>query len=253
MICLKTEEDITLLRVSGAILARTLHALAGAAKEGVTLASLDMLTRSLIAKEGAQPTFLGYRPEGADHAYPAALCASVNDTIVHGIPGKYVLQNGDLLSIDLGVTYKDRITDAAITVGIGEVAPSAQSLLLATRRALQAAIKECIPGNHIGDLGYAIEQEAKKAGVHVVHGLTGHGVGFKLHEDPNVYNYGKRGEGMKLVPGLVLAIEPIFAVGSPYTKVKKDESFVTKDGSLSAHFEHTIVITDSGCEVLTAV
>ncbi len=253
MVRLKTEDDIKLMRISGKILARTLRELSDAAKEGVSLASLDKLARKLIAEAGGEPTFLGYTPEGAGTPYPAALCASVNETIVHGIPGKYVLKNGDLLSIDLGVTYKGRITDAAVTVAIGKVAPEVHSLIQATKRSLDAAIKECVPGKTIGDIGFAIESVAKKAKLHVIRGLTGHGVGFRLHEDPSVYNYGTRGEGMKLVPGLALAIEPMFAIGTPHALVRHDDSFVTKDKSPAAHFEHTIVITEKGHELLTTI
>jgi methionyl aminopeptidase len=251
MIKLKTEEDLQLMRVSGKILARTLREVKSAAGEGVTLSSLDKIAKKFITEAGATPTFLGYRPEGAEHAYPAAICASVNETIVHGIPGKYVLKNGDILSIDLGVTYKGRITDAAITFGIGDIDSEATSLIRATEKALTRAIVECVPGKHVGDIGHVIEDTAKKASLHVVHGLTGHGVGIHLHEDPSVYNYGTRGEGAELVAGLVLAIEPMFAVGSPYAVVKKDDSFATKDKSLSAHFEHTVAITEHGPEVLT--
>ncbi len=251
MVRLKDTNDIKLMRVSGTILARTLRALAAMAQEGVTLSALDARAKKMIREAGAEPTFLGYTPEGAGKAYPAAICASVNETIVHGIPGKYALKDGDILSIDLGVTYEGRITDAAVTVGIGKISEEAKVLISVTRRALDAAIKECVSGKHLGDIGFAVESVAKKAKFHVIHGLTGHGVGFELHEDPSVYNYGTRGEGMKLVPGLVLAIEPMFSTGSAYATVKRDDSFVTKDGSLSAHFEHSVLITESGPEVLT--
>lgn len=248
---LKDENDIKLMRVSGKILANTLSELAQASKEGVQLSALDKLARKLITEAGATPTFLGYTPEGATKPYPAALCASVNETIVHGIPGNYILKNGDVFSLDLGVTYKGRVTDAALTVGIGKISEEAKTLIRVTERSLLNAIAECVPGKHLGDIGWAVENTAKKANFRVIQGLTGHGVGFALHEDPSVFNYGTRGEGMKLVPGLVIAIEPMFAVSSPYAVAMRDGSYETKDGSLSAHFEHTIAITENGHEVLT--
>lgn len=248
---LKDENDIKLLRISGKILANTLAELARSAKEGVRLIELDTLARKLITEAGATPTFLGYTPEGAGQPYPATLCASVNKTIVHGIPNNYALRNGDLLSIDLGVTYKGRVTDAALTVGIGEISEKAKMLMRNTELALVNAIKECTPGKTLGDIGYVIENTAKKGHFSVIQGLTGHGVGFALHEDPSVFNYGNRGEGMKLVPGLVIAIEPMFSTGSPYPLAMRNGSYETKDGSLSAHFEHTIAIMEDGYEILT--
>ncbi|MFA6407496.1 MAG: type I methionyl aminopeptidase [Candidatus Paceibacterota bacterium] len=252
MVRLKSEKDLELLRISGRILAATLRALSKEVKAGVILSNLDKKAKELILKEGATPTFLGYTPEGATKAYAASICASVNETIVHGLPGKYILKEGDIISIDLGVTYKGYVTDGAVTVGVGNISEEARALLRVTHEALQNGIEECIPGKHLGDIGYAIEKTAQIGKFRVIQGLTGHGVGFALHEDPSVFNYGKRGEGMKLVPGLVIAIEPMFSVKSPYIQQKKDDSFATKDGSLSAHFEHTVVITEEGFEVLTA-
>lgn len=249
---LKTERDLQFLRISGKILSHTLSLLKNEAKVGVSLKHLDDFARAFIKDEGATPTFLGYKPDGAGKPYPAAICASVNDTIVHGIPGNYVLKEGDILSIDLGVTFDGYITDAAITVPVGEISKDARRLISATEKSLQNAIHECFSGNTLGDIGYAIESVAKQAGVSVVEGLTGHGVGFELHEDPSVFNKGKRGSGMKLRSGMVIAIEPMFSLGSPYATVARDDSFKTRDKSLSAHFEHTIAITEKGYEVLTA-
>ncbi|MEK7089866.1 MAG: type I methionyl aminopeptidase [Patescibacteria group bacterium] len=248
---LKDENDIKLMRVSGKILAHTIAELVIASKEGVQLSVLDALARKLISEAGATPTFLGYTPEGATKPYPVALCASVNAQIVHGIPGNYILKSGDLFSIDLGVTYKGRITDSAVTIGIGKISDEAKLLMRTTELSLERAIKECVPGKHLGDIGYVIGNTAKNANFRVIQGLTGHGVGFELHEDPSVFNYGTRGEGLKLVPGLVIAIEPMFSVGSQYAVAMRDGSYETKDGSLSAHFEHTIAITEHGHEVLT--
>lgn len=250
-ILLKNENDLVMLRVSGGILARTLRALREAAREGVRLAELEQKARELLKREGARAAFLGYKPEGAVKAYPAALCTSVNDQIVHGVPSPYALRSGDLLKIDFGVDYKGYITDAATTVGIGKVSKEAERLMQATESALADAIRACAPGAHLGDVGRAIEARAKKGGFSVADGLTGHGVGFALHEDPTVYNFGTKGEGMRLVPGLVIAIEPMFAVGGPEIVQKRDESYATRDGSLSAHFEHTVAITERGTEVLT--
>jgi methionyl aminopeptidase len=249
---LKNEKDLQFLRISGKILSRTFLLLKKEVKAGVSLKHLDNLAYAFIKDEGATPTFLGYKPDGAGKPYPASLCTSVNDTIVHGIPGNYVLKDGDILSIDLGVTFDGYITDAAITVPVGEISNDARRLINATEKSLQNAIHECFPGNTLGDIGYAIESVAKKAEVSVVEGLTGHGVGFELHEDPSIFNKGKRGNGMKLKAGMVIAIEPMFSLGGPYAIIARDDSFKTKDKSLSAHFEHTIAITEKGYEVLTA-
>lgn len=249
---LKTEHDLKFLRISGKILSRTLKLLREEVKPGVSLKHLDQIAEAHIREEGGEPTFLGYTPEGIGEPYPASLCASVNDIVVHGIPSNYVLKEGDIVSLDLGVTFKGYITDAAITVPVGKVSEDAKKLLRATEKSLQNGIYECMPGKTLGDIGYAVEETAKKAGVFVVNGLTGHGVGFDLHEDPSVFNKGKRGVGMKLVPGLVIAIEPMFALGTASVIIKDDNSFATKDKSLAAHFEHTIAITEKGYEVLTA-
>lgn len=251
MIRLKTEKEIRELRLSGAILAAALAALKGKAKVGVRLGDLDELARNFIRKAGAEPAFLNYRPEGAKKAYPASICASVNETVVHGLPSKYKLRNGDVLKLDLGVNYKGYFTDAALTVGVGAISEAAQKLMAVTERALALAIKECRTGNHLGDIGWAIEDYVTKNGFAVVQGLTGHGVGFELHEDPSVYNYGEKREGLVLRPGLVLAIEPMVAIGSGEVRQKADDSFVTRDKSLTAHFEHTVALTERGPEILT--
>lgn len=250
-ILLKSAKDIDMLRISGAILARVLETLAASAKEGVRLTELDMHARELLRKEGAHAAFLGYRPEGSTKAYPAALCTSVNDQIVHGVPSKYELKEGDLLKIDFGVDYKGFITDGAVTVGIGKIPKVATRLMHATKEALAEGIAACIPGGHLGDIGAAVEKRAAKNGFGIAQGLTGHGVGFALHEDPTVYNFGRKGEGMKLVPGLVIAIEPMFTAGAGDIVQGADESYATRDGSIAAHFEHTVAITEKGTEILT--
>lgn len=250
-ILLKDERDIKMLRLSGMILSRVLKTLVKSAKEGVRLADLDLEARELLRREGARAAFLGYRSEGSAKAYPAALCTSVNDQIVHGVPSEYVLKKGDVLKIDLGVDYKGFITDSAVTVGIGKISNVAERLIRATKEALADGIAACAAGGHLGDIGYAIEQRAVKSGFSVASGLTGHGVGFALHEDPTVYNFGGRGEGMKLMPGLVIAIEPMFTVGSGDIVQMKDGSYASRDRSISAHFEHTVAITKQGTEILT--
>ena len=251
MIRLKTEKDLQVLRVSGKILASVLERLKEEAREGVQLMYLDKLARELIKKAGAKPAFLGYKPEGGQKPYPAAVCTSVNEQIVHCLPSKYVLKRGDLLKIDFGVSYQGHITDAAVTVGIGDISQEAKRLMSVTEKALQEAIKVCKVGNHLCDIGWSIEKAVTDAGLHVIQDLTGHGVGFELHEEPTVYNYGNRGEGIELQPGLVLAIEPMVSVGSPEIEQQSDDSYITKDRSLSAHFEHTVAITEKEPEVLT--
>lgn len=251
MIKLKTKKDLEFLRKSGAILARVLQSLAEEAKEGVPLSYLDMKARALISASDATPAFLGYTPEGARIPFPAAICASVNEEVVHGLPREYKLRPGDLLKIDLGVNYKGYITDAATTVAIGKVPRRVFDLMHATEDALADAIAVCKEGNRLGDIGYAIEKRIQKAKFSVVQGLTGHGTGFRLHEDPTVWNFGRKGEGMVLKEGLVLAIEPMAAMGKGTALERHDGAFVTYDSSLAAHFEHTVFIKKNGCEILT--
>ena len=251
MIKLKSERDLEFLKVSGQILASTLAVLKSAAKEDVTLKFLDNLARNLLKEADATPAFLDYKSEGASKPYQAAICTSLNEQIVHGLPTEYKLKNGDVLKIDLGVNYKGYFTDAAVTIGIGQISEEARKLIAVTEKALYKAIEECRLGKHLGDIGWIIEKIAREDDFSVVRGLTGHGTGFELHEDPTVYNFGKRGEGCELKEGLVLAIEPMTSVGSGETKQQNDESFVTKDGSLSAHFEHTVAVTRKGPLILT--
>ncbi|MCL4403959.1 type I methionyl aminopeptidase [Patescibacteria group bacterium] len=252
MIRLKKEKDLEGLRNSGKILAQILVALKEKAKEGVNLMDLEETARAMLKEEGATAAFLNYKPEGASAPYPAALCLSLNDQIVHGTPRDRALKNGDVLKVDFGVVYDGYVTDAAFTVGIGGISKPAKKLIQVTEDALKAGIAAARPGGTLGDIGYAIEAHVEKNGLTVVEGLTGHGTGFKLHEDPTVYNYGRRGEGMKLQPGLVLAIEPMVSLGSAHIKQSRDDSYYTQDGSLSAHFEKTIAVTKSGIEILTA-
>ncbi len=250
-VTLKNENDIAVLRESGKILAALLRELRGHVRVGVELRELDEIAREFVVKAGAVPTFLNYKPEGARKGYPASICTSVNDTVVHGIPTRYKLKDGDVVKLDAGVTYRGYVTDSAITVPVGEPVAAVRRLIEASELALERAITECVPGKRLGDVGYVIERTLKNAKLSVVEGLTGHGVGFRLHEDPDVRNYGDRGTGMKIVPGLVLAIEPMASLGSGSIVQCKDDSYATEDGSVSSHIEHTVAVTDRGVEVLT--
>jgi methionyl aminopeptidase len=195
---------------------------------------------------GGIPTFKGY------HGYPCSICASVNDEVVHGIPGDYVLQEGDLLSIDIGTTLDGYVSDSAATVAIGNVSHEAQRLMDVTQECLMIGIAQMQSGNRVGDIGAAVQAHAEKHGYGVVRELVGHGVGRAMHEEPQVPNYGKRGTGVELRPGLVLAIEPMITQGAHAVKILKDGwTVVTADGKLAAHFEHTIAVTDGGPKILT--
>ncbi|MEK7593320.1 MAG: type I methionyl aminopeptidase [Patescibacteria group bacterium] len=251
MIKLKTPEQIEKIAQSGKILSEVFRKTIEEARIGASLKYLDDLAYRLIKEAGAEPAFLGYKPSGAKHPYSATICASVNDIIVHGFPNDYKLKTADVLKLDFGVKYKGFYSDAAVTVGIGAISKEAENLIKATKIALEEAIKIMKPENTLGDIGFSISQTAKKYGVKAVKELTGHGIGFELHEDPTIYNYGEKGKGIKLKPGMVLAIEPMFAISTDKIIQKKDESWATADKSLSAHFEHTVAITEEGVEILT--
>mgnify|MGYP001595203533 FL=1 len=251
MALIKTRAEIRRITAAGAILKSALHMLAERAKEGVALNDLDRLARQFIREAGAEPSFLGYQPEGARRPYPAALCASLNEVVVHGVPSKRVLKNGDILKLDLGAKVEGYHADAAITISIGTIAKEEEVLMRVTHEALMYGIRAARGGNTLGDIGHAIETHVKKHGFHVVHGLTGHGVGKALHEEPSVFNEGKPGKGMRLQPGMTLAIEPMVAMGTARVHQLVDESYATMDGSMSAHFEHTILITERGPKILT--
>ena len=253
MIKLKTPEQIEKIARSGKILSEVFQKTIEEAKIGTSLKRLDDLAYQLIKKAGAEPAFLGYKPSGAKHPYSATICASINDIIVHGFPTDYKLKNGDILKLDFGVKYEGFYSDAAVTIGIGEISKEAENLIKATKVALEEAIKIIKIGNTLGDIGFAISQTAKKYGVKAIKELTGHGVGLRLHEDPTIYNYGEKGKGIKLKPGMVLAVEPMFAISTDKIIQKKDESWATADGSLSAHFEHTIAITEKEIKILTRI
>ncbi|MDP3901629.1 MAG: type I methionyl aminopeptidase [bacterium] len=251
MIYLKTPEEIIKIKKAGQILAVTAKQILDLAQPGVKLKYLDTVAKNLIEKAGGEPAFLNYFPYGASKPYLCSLCTSVNDVVVHGTPGEYKLKNGDILKLDFGVRYDGYNADAAWTAPIGSVSPEAQKLIDTTREALNRGIKAAEAGRKLGDIGYAIESYTKSQGFKVIEGLTGHGIGKEIHEDPVVMNEGKRGTGLKLEPGLVIAIEPMISIGASRITQLPDDSYATADGSLSAHFEHTIAITESGTEILT--
>ncbi|NOK37106.1 type I methionyl aminopeptidase [Corallococcus exercitus] len=244
---LKSPDEIALMRDAGRIVCEILDELEKAVAPGVSTWELDALAEKLIAQKGARPAFKGY------HGFPGVLCASVNQEVVHGIPNrKRRLVAGDLMKLDFGVVYRGFFGDSARTVPVGKVTPEAQALVDVTRQSLEKAIQVMQPGNRIGDIGHAVQSHVEARGFSVVRDFTGHGIGRKLHEPPQVPNYGQAGAGMKLRPGMVLAVEPMVNQGTPDVEVLEDEwTAVTVDGKLSAHFEHTILISERGPEVLT--
>lgn len=248
---IKTADEIKKMTRAGEILVIGRKAVKEAIAPGVTGKQLDAIFRQAVERAGGTPIFLGYRPDGADKPYPASICFSVNDVIVHGTPSDKKLKEGDVVSIDMGAGYQGYCADSAFTVGVGKISPAAQKLIEATRESLELAIKAARPGATLGDIGYVIQSHIKKAGFKVAQGLTGHGIGAHLHEEPYVFNEGKPGTGLKLEPGMCFAFEPMVAIGTGKIVQLEDESYAIADGSLSAHFEHTIVVTEKGAKVLT--
>lgn len=254
MITLKTKEEIAVLREGGKILAEVLQIISRLAKPGISTFELNKVAEDFIAKFNARPSFKNYKPEKGMPPYPAALCTSLNNEVVHCIPKKErILQDGDILGLDLGVWYKNLCTDAAITAAIGNVPEKAKKLIDITEKSLYAGINEAVVGNTIGDIGVAVSKIVESNGFSVIRDLVGHGVGHGVHEDPQIPNYGQKGKGEKLKEGMVLAIEPMTAMGDWRIKACEDDRFgyCTFDGGLSAHFEHTIAITANGPEILT--
>ncbi len=241
------------MRVAGKILAEVLAAVRLAAQEGVSLQALDRTANRMITQAGAKPSFLGYHPAWAKKSYPATLCLSLNEVIVHGVPTARLLKLGDLLKIDAGVCYKDYHADAAITVSVGPASPEARRLMEITYEALNAGIHAARTGATVGDIGQAISGYVLGHGLRVAEDLTGHGIGQELHEDPSVPNIGLAGRGLALKAGMTLAIEPMVVLGTSKIRQLPDDSYATFDGSLAAHFEHTILITKDGAEILTAL
>lgn len=252
----KNKEEIEILREGGRRLASLLLELASKVKAGVSSLDLDNLAFSIIEKNGDRPSFLNYKARGSRVAYPASICVSVNDEVVHGVPNisPRVFKNGDIVSIDGGIIHKGLFTDSAITVPVGKIDDENQKLLNITKESLYVGIKQAKVGNFTGDIGFAIESFVKPYGYGIIKELAGHGVGYAVHEDPYVPNYGKKGEGTKLVSNMVIAIEPMLNAGKADIYLASDGfTYKTKDGSRSAHFEHTIVVLDSGPEILTRV
>lgn len=243
-----------ILREGGKRLATVLHKVKEKIAPGISTKDLDDLAHKLITEMGDAPAFLNYRPEGAHVPFPASLCVSVNDEVVHGIPNsEKILQEGDIVSIDLGLKHKGLFTDMALTVPVGEISPASAKLLKTTEKALEVGINAAEAGNTVGDIGEAIESFVRSQGQYgIVEVLSGHGVGRSIHEDPYIPNFGKAGKGAKLVPGMVVALEPMLNNGTKNVTLDSDGyTFRTADGKRSAHFEHTILITESGPKILT--
>jgi methionyl aminopeptidase len=246
MITMKSAREIEIMRRSGKITSAVLAMLLKTAKPGMTLREVDRLAEKGIRERGGIPTFKGY------HGYPASICASVNEVVVHGIPGNQVLKDGDILSIDIGTTFEGYVSDTAATVALGNVSVEAKRLLRVTQEALMLGVAAMQQGNRLSDIGHAVQAHAEAHGYGVVRALVGHGVGTKMHEEPQVPNWGEAGKGIVLRPGLVLAIEPMITEGTYDVETLKDGwTVVTADGKLAAHFEHTIALTDGGPRILT--
>lgn len=246
MSVLKSRDELEKMHRACTIVVQTLDALAEASQPGVTTRELDRIARERIVRAGARPAFLGYR------GYPATLCVSVNEEVVHGIPGPRRLAEGDLVGLDLGCVVDGFYGDAARTVGVGRVGAEAERLMRVTEQSLHAGIAQCRPRQRLGDIGWAVQRHAEGHGYSVVREFVGHGIGTRLHEEPQVPNYGPPGRRERLVPGMTLAIEPMVNAGGPEVKVLDDGwTAVTRDGSLSAHFELTVAVTEHGPWILS--
>ncbi len=254
-IIIKTPKEIEILREGGKRLATVLYKVKEIVKPGISTKDLDSYAFKLIKDMDDEPAFLNYKPEGADFAYPASLCVSVNNEVVHGIPSAdRILKEGDIVSIDLGLKHNGLFTDMALTVPVGEVSAASAKLIRTTEQALDVGINAAMGGNRIGDIGSAIEHFVRPHRYGIVEVLSGHGVGKAIHEDPYVPNFGKANTGAKLVRGMVIAIEPMLNNGTKNVVLDKDGyTFRTADGKKSAHFEHTILITDGEPEILTKI
>ncbi|MFC1949683.1 type I methionyl aminopeptidase [Chloroflexota bacterium] len=247
-IILKSEQEIEIMRQAGRIVARVLEMLRKEVKPGITTGELDTIAAGEVERLGAKPSFKGYR------GFPATLCVSINDEIVHGIPGKRVLKEGEIVSLDFGAIYRGFQGDAALTLGVGEVSPQAKKLMQATEGALQAGISAGHAGGRMGDISAAIQEYAESREYSVVREYTGHGIGREMHEEPQIPNFGIPGQGPVLKKGMTFALEPMVNIGDWRTRVGDDNwTVLTSDGSLSAHFEHTVAVTDSRLEILTAL
>lgn len=252
-VIIKTTEEIEILREGGKRLAKVMQEVIKQVRPGISTQELNDYAEKLIRDDGDEPAFLDYKPKGVEKGYPASLCTSVNNEIVHCVPSKNkILKNGDIISLDLGVKHKGLYTDHAVTVPVGEISKKDQNLLNDTKEALEIGIWAARGGATVGDIGHAIESFVHNR-YGIVRELAGHGVGREVHEDPYIPNYGKPGKGQKLIPGMVIAIEPMLNIGSDAINMPDNNTIKTADGSHSAHFEHTILITESEPEVLTII
>jgi methionyl aminopeptidase len=248
MIIGKSRKELEKMRAAGRLVGQVREHLRRMVKPGITTLEIDRVAEKMIRDAGALPTFKGY------NGFPFSICASVNEQIVHGFPSNYALKEGDIFSIDCGVTLEGFVGDTATTVPVGEVDEEKLKLIRVTEECLERAIQQCRPGNHLGDIGWAVQQHAETSGYSVVRDYVGHGIGRRMHEDPQIPNYGRPGLGPKIKAGYVFAIEPMVNQGTHFTKVLADGwTVVTVDGKPSAHAEHTIAITEDGPEVLTLV
>lgn len=246
MLTLKSPKEIEIMAEGGKLLAGIMKELEKQVRPGITTKFFDELAEELIFKCGGEPNFKG------EDGFPATICTSVNEEIVHAVPSGRILKEGDVLSLDIGMKYKGYHSDMAVTVGVGQISPEAQRLIRVTKKALKRGIKKARLGNTLGDIGNTIQRYVESQGFSVVRELCGHGIGKELHEDPQVLNYGKRNKGLKLQEGMVFCIEPMVTAGDWRIKKSKDgQGFETKDGSLSCHFEHEIAITAKGARILT--
>jgi methionyl aminopeptidase len=243
----KSPQEIEQMARAGRVVVDALTLVGEYVRPGITTAELDAIAEEFITAQGGYPTFKGYR------GYPAATCISPNEMVVHGIPGPYELGDGDVVSVDIGVTLDGFVADSAYTFAVGEISTEAERLLEACQAALAAGVEHCRPGNRLSDISHAVQQTTESARFSVVRSLVGHGVGRSMHEDPQIPNYGEPGRGPLLAEGMTFAIEPMINVGRPEIYVHDDEwSISTADGSLSAHFEHTVAVTAGGPRILTA-
>ncbi len=248
MIPLKSDSEIQIMRQAGKILAEIMARVSGSLKAGMTTMEIDMLAQELINKAGVNSAFKGYK------GYPANVCVSVNQEVVHGIPGDKRLKEGDIAGLDMGIEYQGFYSDIATTVGIGEISPRLKMLIEVTKKSLFLGIKQARPQNRLGDISYAVQNYVERHGFSIVRQFVGHGIGRDLHEDPEIPNFGRPHQGQVLKKGMVFAIEPMVNLGGWECEILPDGwTVVTKDGLASAHFEHTVVITDNGPEILTLV
>ena len=251
MIIIKTDKEIAAMRECGRRHAEILRKVADLVRPGISTRELDAAAEKMIREYGDIPAFKGYKPDGADRPYPASLITSVNEEVVHGIPGKRMLQEGDVVALDLGIYHEGVFTDSAITVPVGKISKECNDLLVDTEEALYVGIAQVKAGATTGDIGHAIQAFVNKR-YGIVEGFAGHGVGRHIHEDPFIPNYGRPGEGTKLVAGMTIAIEPMLNLGTKYVKILSDGyTVVTRDKRPSAHFEHTVLVTETGYEILT--